>query len=244
MPPFPTTPYGGSYGAQDFPSNQIYAVVIANTRYATATALFRRAENELSIAFRNAEHRFETSAELRDAVVAERDAYTQLNAARRHALQSVVNDEKYTRLQALKDDLAEQIESRRAHHEIMLDELLSLATLKMRYAVDIRLIEADALNADASVKDAQDKLVAAGSRVAALRTRYKESLREDADILAARRNLEDARVARIAAEAYLRSAACASDVALNYSYWLHRSGYGYGYGYGDYGTGYGYNVRY
>src|SRR3954471_21340240 len=98
---------------------------------------------------------------------------------------------------------AVQIAWRRSRHGLMLDELISMATLKMSYAVDIRAMEADALNAEPGVKDAQDKLVAAGSRVATLRARHRDSLREDPDILMARRNLEDARVARLSAEAYL-----------------------------------------
>ena len=153
----------------------------------------------------------------------------------------MVADERYQRLAALRQDLADRIQTGRADRIYSAEEIVSMAQLKMKYATDMHAMEADALNAEPAVKDAQDRLVAAGSRIAALRERHDDARRNDPDLLDARRNVEDARIAKIAAEAYYNATAIAGDYALD-AFYLGRSAAGrysnYNYG-GDYGYGYG-----
>ena len=216
------SPYAsGSYG--DYPFTEMNSYVVAEARLATARALFRRAETELSIAFSNAQHDFEASQAFQDALRDEKTSYDNLNAARRKALQSLGTDLKYQRLAALRADLSEQIHMRRAAHDTTQDEIVVMATLKMSYAVEMREMEGVALGNDGGdVKAAQDKLVAAGSKVAALRARYDTSLRSNPEIVTARRNLEDARIVEITAAAYLDGTALSAEQALEYAYYLHR----------------------
>jgi hypothetical protein len=230
----PYSPYDSRSG---YPSAEVYNWVVANARAATARSMFRRAETELGMAYRSAQRSFDTSQEMRDALKAEQQAYDELNAARRNALQSVINEKRYKNLIALREDLADQLARLRAERTIVFDEIVALATLKMAYATDLRAIEANALNGDGHVKEAQDKLVAAGARVAELRARYDESVRTNPEIMIAKRNLEDARLTMITADAYLHGSAAAGSEALDYAYYLHRrpgavyydDGYGYGY---------------
>ena len=255
LPPFgppPVAGNGGSYGGNSggygssynggFPSYEMNTYVSAQVRAATARALYGRAENALNAAFRAAQWRFDASPELRGALREEQSAYEALNDVRRSAVKRLRDDPKYARLLALKQDIAAHLEERRAARDITPNEVLAMATLKMAYAVDMRLMEGTALNNEPGVKTAQDRLVAAGGRVAELRSRHQDDLRTNSEIVTARQNLEDARVARITADAYLRAATQAGSEALDYAYYnTRRRGYynsGYGNGYDRYTYGY------
>jgi hypothetical protein len=243
----PAPPYAGTggyyHGYGGYPAYEVNNVVLAQARAATARALFRRAESELGRAYRAAQREFDRSQEVREALAAEKTAYEQLVAARRKAISTLADDTRYTRLLALKADVAEQLAQGRASRALGPAEILAMASLKMAHATDIRAMEANALNNEPDVKTAQDRLVAAGTRVAEVRQRHDESLRENPDILMARRNLDDARLAKLTAEAFLHAAYGAGVTALDYSYWVNRRAYGssgYGIGYDAYGSGYGY----
>lgn len=209
--------------SSDYPFSEMNSYVVAQARLATARALCRRAETELSIAFRIAQHDFETSQAFQDALREEKIDYDNLNAARRKALHPLGTDMKYQRLAALRADLTEQISTRRAAHDITQDEIVVMAKLKMGYAVEMREMEAIALSNDGGeVKTAQDKLVAAGTKVATLRAQYDNALRSNPEIVAARRNLEDANIVKITAAAYLDGTELSVAQALDYAYYLHR----------------------
>src|SRR5579885_1443132 len=104
-------------------------------------------------------------------------------------------------------------------------------------------MEAAALDKDDALRDARRKMVEASGKVTAMRTSFDVSVHANPQILQARRNLEDARVALTTAEAYLNGATLAGSLATDYSYYRHRwdgvaapqLGYGawgpYGYGY-------------
>jgi hypothetical protein len=104
----------------------------------------------------------------------------------------------------------------------------------MNYSADARAMEQLALDTDAEAKDAQTKLRQAAARVSDLKTDFDEALRNDRDLLAARRNLEDARVARLTAAAYLKGASIAAEEALDFAYYLNRYSRYNGAGYQDY----------
>jgi phospholipase/lecithinase/hemolysin len=222
-----TAASGGSYGPYDFPSAQLNNYAAAFARAVTARAMFRRAEGELNQAVAEFERRYQNSAEMRQAIADERAAYEALNRARRKALQPIVNDEKYMRLTALYQDLAERLQQGRVTRSIAADEVIAMAQIKLKYASDLHAMEADTLNGDGSVREAQDRLVAAGSRVAALRQRQDDARRADPDLLAARRNVEDARIAQLAADAYLTGQAIAAGEGLDGYYWARTPYRGY-----------------
>ena len=94
----------------------------------------REAESELAASFRDAQRQFEHSPELRNAIRDEQAAYDGLNTVRRRAVSTLLDDPKYQRLLALKQDLADQLEQRRAARDITPNEVPVMATLKMSYA--------------------------------------------------------------------------------------------------------------
>jgi hypothetical protein len=115
-----------------------------------------------------------------------------------------------------------------------MDDILSMATLKMNYASNARQMEQLALESNAEAKDAQSKFRQASARVSELREDFDDALRNDRDLLAARQNLEDARMARVTASAYLKGASIAAEEALDFAYYLNRYSRYNGAGYSDY----------
>jgi hypothetical protein len=260
QPPPGQAGYGA--GAADFPSAEVHDAVVANARAATARAMFRRAETALSAAVRGAVRSFESSAEYRQAVADEQRAYDAYLAARRDALRDVTSDAKYKAMQDLRQNLSGQIAERRQASEEGIDRLVSvrlvsanaaartpapdslvaMAELKMRIGSDARAMERDALEGNDKVRQARADLAAAGTRLAQLRARLDETARTNPDIARARTDLEDARVARVTAETYLKGANLAAGEALDFAWWTHRydynrylyNGYSPYYGYGTY----------
>ncbi len=241
----------GYYGYGNFPSNEVRDAVVANARAATARAIFRRAENALSSAVRTTVRTFENSTELSAARKTEKEAYEAYAAARRRALQSVLEDPKYRAIMSLRQELSDQISYRKVNRAVdertdqqVMDDVMSLATLKMNYAADAREMEKLALDTNAEAKDAQAKFRQASSRVSDLKHDFDDALRNDRDLLAARRNLEDARIARLTASAYLKGAANAAEEAMDFAYYLNRYSRYNGAGYRDYRDYYPYGSQY
>jgi hypothetical protein len=238
----------GYYGYGNFPSMEMHDAVVANARAATARAIFRRAENALNSAVRKTVRTFENSAELREARKTEKDAYEAYTAARRRALQSVLEDPKYRAIMTLRQELTDQINYKRANRPYddrtdkqVMEDILTMATLKMNYAADARAMERLALMTNAQAMDAQSKLRQAAVKSSELKHDFDEALRNDRDLLAARRNLEDARIARLTASAYLKGALVAAEEALDFAYYLNRYSRYNGADYDDYRNYYPYS---
>jgi hypothetical protein len=238
------------YGYGNWPSVEVHDAVVANARAATARALFRRAENALNSSVRHAVRTFEGSDELRSAQKAEKDAWETYSTARRRALQSVLENPKYRAIMSLRQELSDQIVYKRTNRTYdertdrqVMDDIMSMATLKMNYAADARAMEQLALETNAEAKDAQAKFRQASARVSELRKDFDDALRNDRDLLAARRNLEDARIARLTANAYVKGAREAADLAIDFAYYLNRYTRYNGASYGDYRDYYPYTYR-
>lgn len=241
----------GYYGYGNFPSDEVQDAVVANARAAQARALFRRAENALNSAVRRAVRTFEGSNELREARKAEKDAYAAYTLARRRALQSVLEDPKYRAIVSLRQELSDQINNKRAGRVVdqrsdrqLMSDIVELATLKMTYASDARAMEQLALETDSQTREAQARHREAVARVSEMKGDFDEALRNDPDLLAARENLEDARIARLTAAAYLKGAAIAAEEALDFAWYLNRYHRYAGAGYQDYRDYYPYRFPY
>lgn len=213
----------------DFPADTVHDWVVASAIAAHSRAMFRRAENELNLSVRDVQLNFEQSQEFQQAKAKEKQAYDAYTSERQKALQSIVNEPKYKAAMDLRDEVGDQIAHLRAYagkdRDIPREQLLTLASLKLQYASEAHSMESAALDKDQSLKDARQKMVEAASRVAQLRTEFDQSIRNNPQILQARRNLEDARVALITNQAYLSAAATAGYLATDYAYYRHRADY-------------------
>ena len=227
-------------GPDDFPSAELHDAVVANTRAATARAVYRKTESALAAAVRQQVRDFEASAELREALAAEQRAYDALQDARRTALRDVSGDPKYQAMLDLRQSLAQRIADCRdgvnAIETTRLvsaeepprcrpEELLAMATLRMRVGSETRDMERDVLADNEPVRKAREDMAAAGAKVAALRADFDKKLRDNEDLRAVREELEDAKIARVTAEAYLKGAREAAREALDYAYHLRRYDY-------------------
>lgn len=242
----------GYYGYGNFPSIEVHDAVVANARAAQARALFRRAENALNASVRRAVRTFEGSNDLREARRTEKEAYAAYTLARRRALQSVLEDPKYRAIVSLRQDLSDQINNTRAGRRVvddrtdrqLMSDIVDMATLKMNYASDARAMEQLALETDSQTLEAQARHRDAATRVSEMKREFDEALRNDPDLLAARENLADARIARLTAAAYLKGAALAAEEALDFAYYLNRYHRYTGAGYQDYREYYPYRFPY
>ena len=216
---------GPNAGISDFPDDQIHDWVVANARAAHARATLHRAERELDEVVRNAQLSFEQSKEYADAVAAEKQAYDAYTAERQRALQSVVNDPKYRAALELRDEMGSRLAHARAtsrHGEVPHELVLAIASQKLQFASDAHNMESAALEKDDALRDLRQKMVQASARQAELRAHFDASIRNNAQVAQARRNLDDSRVALITAEAYLDAATVATTAATDYSYYRHR----------------------
>ena len=107
-------------------------------------------------------------------------------------------------------------------------------------------MESSVLSSDGNLAEARKRMMAANQKTVQMRADNDDSLRDNPRILAARENLEDARIALITSQAYLNGSYIAGAAALDYAYYLHRNDVGR---YDPYSNGYGgayspYWVRY
>lgn len=222
VPPMARLPQQQNTGS-DFPGDLAHDWVIASARFAYSRATFHRLERELDNTVRMAQFTFEQSHDYQEAVAAEKRAYDAFVAERQRALQSVVKDPKYIAALELRDKTGEKIATLRAKfHELPRDVAVELASVKLQFASDAHAMEAEALERDDALKAARQRMVEANAKVAALRTGFDNSVRTNPQILQARRDLEDARVAFITAEAYLNASTIATGLATDFTFYRHR----------------------
>ncbi len=207
----------------EYPNNQLTDWVVANAMAARSRAVLLRAESELGTTVRRVQERFEHSKDFSDAVMAEKHAYAEYDAARHKALARLANNAQYHAISLLRDELGDKIAIRRTAKDVTKDELLALARLKLDYASDARAIEVSALGSDEALKASHDRMVEASRKVADLKARFDDSVHDNPEVLVARHNLEDARVSMIEAQALAQGAGIASAYAVNYAYYLHRN---------------------
>lgn len=254
VPPGMNAPNNGvqNVGAQqnaaqgDFPQDTIHDWVVANARAARSRAMLHLSEKQLNDAIRDAQWTFENSDDYKKAAAEEKHAYDAYNAERQRALKSVLDDPKYQACLQLCDEISDKIAKYRAMArpgQIPREDLLALASQKLQYASDAHNMERDALDKDAAVQDARQKMVQASARANELRTAFDNSIRMNSQIVQARHNLDQAHVELITAEAYVNAAAAAGEVATDFSFYRHRwDGVAapIGAGWGPYGYGSGY----
>jgi hypothetical protein len=270
-------PYGGElYQApqmssvnnpySDYPAAEVQSVPAAKARAAIARMELLRAHVNLNRDTRAAVRGFEKSDEVSTATAEQAAAYERYQAARERALRPLADDKDYRAAQEMKSRIGEQIAAKHDENarkspfatptgaaapldKPVLHEILALATIKMRYSMAATNREAELLRQSDEVRDARAQLVSASGRVSNLRARFADDLREDPDLIAARRAVFDQRVAYVASRAYLSGLIEARGIALDYAYFARRYNpyrvapydpYGFGRTYYSYGNGYNY----
>jgi hypothetical protein len=218
---------GGAYrgSALDYPAAEVQEVPMAYAR-----AVGSRAEQDLMLAELHStvdrlREDFNYSPEMLAAAREQNDAFEAYDNARRRVLERLSEDPTYRAMISLVVTLKHKLEDERPGAKPSaeaLEHLLATATLKLSYASAASAMEVAALSADADVMQTRGQLLEAANKVAVLRTDFERGIRRNAEFLAARRNLDQARISRLTAEAFLDGAIDARSVAIDYAYYLHR----------------------
>jgi hypothetical protein len=243
--------------AADYPAPEVQAIPMAFAHTVTARAEQDLMQDDLRSTVDRLREDFNYSPAMLAATKEQGQAFDAYDQARRSVLEKLSQDPTYRAMISLVVSLKEQLDADRPGPkatEAQLERVLATATLKLSYASSASAMEVAALAADADVMQTHARLLEAADKVAAMRTDFERSIRRSPEFLAARRNLDEARIARLTAEAFLDGAIDARGVALDYAYYLHRfdqSSYAqsavsyapypfvYGYGNGVYGNGIG-----
>ena len=216
----PNNPYS------DYPAAEVQAIPAAKARAAIAKMELLRAQAELNRGTRAAVRGFDKSDDVTKATNEQQQAYQQYQAAREKALQPLRDDKEYQAAQVMKDEIGKTIADKHAEatpdKPVSMSEIFPLAWLKLNYAMRMTQRESEALRHNADVNDARSKLASATNRVTALRTRFDQDLREDPDLVAARRAVFDQKVAMVAAQSYLAGLREARGIAIDYAYFVRR----------------------
>jgi len=227
--------------ANDYPSAESREWVNAATMSVHARTVFRFAQSDLDAGIHRLGTKFEHSHDFQDALAEEQRTYAEYTAARERAVASLANNARYREALRLRDEMGNQLEYRRANHNASHDELTAMAVLKMQYASDARAIEVQATESNADLKAARAKMVASARKVIEMRNAFDDSLHDNAEVAQLRKNVVDARLAMITAEAYSWTTSFVADASLYYSQYLHRMDQGY---YASYGPTNGYYSPY
>ncbi len=239
----PNNPYS------DYPSPEVQSVPAARARAAIAKMESLRAQADLNRGTRAAVRVFGKSEDMTKATADEKEAYGQYQAARERALEPLASDQRYQALNGLRKQLGQKIAEKHAAGKPILEEIVALAGVKLQYSSDLTRREAELLRNSDDVSRTKGRLMEVTTRLADLRGRFADDVREDPDLVAVRRAVFDSKVAQVAAVAYLNGLVEARGIALDYAYYTRRHNpyrvMGYDpYGFNPYSYAYGNGNRY
>ncbi len=219
---------------------------------AHARAEFDLAQMNIRLVVDQLKEDFEFSSQVLTAMRGKQMAYDRYAAARDRVLGKLQSQNDYRTVKQLRDDLANTLDELQANPSGNRARIDATAAVKMQYGTKVSRMESDALLADSNVQDAKAQFVDASNHLTDLRAQFARSIRRDSVFVAARDQLEGARIQRDTSLAFLDGAVQAANIAMNYSYSLHQwdeykylsagGAYPYDvYGYGN-GLGYGYGT--
>jgi hypothetical protein len=251
------TPTNGPYRgyATDYPAPEVQAIPMAFAHVVTARAEQDLLQADLHSTVDRLREDFNYSPAMLAATKEQNQAVDAYDQARRNVLEKLSQDPTYRAMISLVVTLKQQLDTEHPGPkatDAQLERIVATATLKLSYASAASAMEVAALSADADIMQTRARLLEAANKVSTMRTDFERDIHRNPDFIAARRNLDEARIARLTAEAFLSGAIDARGVALDYAYYLHRfdqNAYGpsaigyapypfiYGYGNGVYETG-------
>lgn len=235
--------YPETFQGAFYPGTELRALPGARANAMVAAAEFRRAQSNLDNSISEIRRAFNRSPQLQEAMAEEQAAFEQLSAARARALEGLKQDAAYQSARDLKNRLGEQIEDSKRDKTSTAQSRMAMATVKLTYATSASAMEAAAMANDPSVAEARRRLVAAGRRLSQLYQDFDEAVRTSPNVLAARKMVEDTRIAAVGADALYVEARNVASVAVDYAYYLYDRPQPYVYNNAPAYGGYGYPIR-
>jgi hypothetical protein len=241
--------YGDAYRgySNDYPAEEVRAVPGARAQAVRARLEHERAQTDLHRWIDRSWDDFVNSKDYLDTTANERQRQEAYNRERDRVIKRLQDDSNYRALRDLIADISAKMERERPRSSSMaavntdaMEDMLALATVKLGYMSQLSAMESAALSADRGVQDARTALLESGARSRELRRGFERRIRRDENFLANRGRIDDLRINKIVASAFLESAINARNIALDYAYYVHRwdqykySQYGiYSYPYGS-----------
>jgi hypothetical protein len=231
-----------------WPGVEVRAIPGAMTHRAIARAEYRRAQSGLDLMILTMRKAFERTRDYAAALAEEQEAFAQLERERNEALRSVREDPSYQASLSLRQSLTDQIANTREDRRPYDGEVMAMAEVKLGYASTASQMESAALAADPDVQQARERLRRASARMSELRAQYDLEVRNSPELEVRRRNVQDARIAKLASEVYYTGVRRVAEAAVDYAYHTRRYDQYKYLSYGHYGynhaVGYPYNWRY
>jgi len=230
----------------DLPAADIRAVPPAVAQAVQAKWTFNQTQDDLSYALRVNQMQFELRPDVVAAVNEERAAYDNLQNERARALSSLNDNAAYTGANQLNANLTQQIADERDAEHPNTDRLSGMASVRLNYVQDNRKLEASVLARDDGYQKARQRYIDAATKVRELRQAEALAVMTDPNLTTLRRDVADARIAKLTTAAYRDATLGARFLALDYAGYYRHTGYlNNGYYYGGYPYyGYGYGVHY
>ncbi|HEX8324281.1 MAG TPA: hypothetical protein VF595_10245 [Tepidisphaeraceae bacterium] len=244
--PQTSSPYwnGNSAPLADLPATEIRTVPVANANRVRSHWTFQQTMTDLNNAVRLMRTGMDRQPEYVKALADEKTAYDAMERARDAALADLQNNPAYTGAETLRRNVSAQIADEMDTPKPDPTRLAGMAKLKLQYVKDNRKLEVSALERDQAYQDARRRHLDAAARVSEMRSTQAFAVASDQSLAALRKQVADARIERLTANAFYESALQARNIAVDYAllyrgvdrYHGYGNGYaGYGYGVGPYG---------
>jgi len=201
----------------DSPSAEIRQIPSAAAAAVEARWVFNQTLVDLSNATRLLQTQIEQTPEFAKALREEKSAYDSLAEARRSSLASLLNNPAYAGSEQLRQNLSQQIVEAFEVDQPDTVRIEAMAKLKMEYGRENRAIEQSVLERDQAYLSARTQYLTAATAVRDLRQKQSMAVATDENLIAIRRQIAEARIAKLASAAFLNSAVRARDYALNYA---------------------------
>ncbi|MGF1635339.1 MAG: hypothetical protein ACFCVE_15940 [Phycisphaerae bacterium] len=211
-----TSPFWKETYAGPAPYAEIRRVPEARAAFVATNWTFITAETNFNNLFRQADWAFRNSPDYQQAQAAVDRAGEAYRAARNEALAPLADDEDYQSLARLLASLDAEIREENAAETPSQSRLTALAGARLEAAQRMSAAEADLL-ATAPVAAALQRLRDAGNQLAALKFSHEQALRNDPRIAQARQAVQQLRIAKNTAAAYLDSTVNARNLAVRFA---------------------------
>lgn len=208
----------------DYPAAEVRAVPGAKARRAIAVAERREAYNGLQLAVRDSESEMLDSDAMTEALEEEKAAFMELELARAAALSELSKDAEYQAHRAAHESLGKQIAdfNHARRDDGISSQVVTLATNKLDFAKEQRRRESEVLARSDDYREARRRLVVARAEINAIQKEWRKQIKTDPQLVEARQKHMLAKIAHLAAEAYLEGVVEARNIALRYAEYLHR----------------------
>src|SRR5688572_11793342 len=227
--------------AESFPLELTALVAPARERYVAMKYSYELARDRLSDRTAELRRGFEDSEEYRSIRAEIEQRQDAIRASREQALAPLMDDPQYEALLELQAQIEAQIKAEHRAAEPDLEKIRGMSELALAYARQRREMEAGLVGADSSIEASQDQLRDLADRQREMEAEFDRQIRNDEELGTMRDEIEQFRVAYLAAGAYYDSVVRSADFAADFAYYnaLARAGGGYG-GYNPYAYSYPY----